>query len=811
MTDIDLVIPMVFPSDPVWQLEYRKYKGGDDATQIVRFRSWGTEELLVRCCLKYMPWVRCIFLVLALPSQEPEWMRILAAKPQGTGHPEVRVVFHREFMPEEYLPCFASPCFEMFLHRIPGLSEYFIYGNDDMFPLSPLEVSDFFRPAKPGGALLPCQHITERAYPAKPNVFERKCLWQQNMIAKPFGKHFTKTYPDTGHVFSAILKSSCEEVWRRHGDEIAMHLSPLKRTDRSANNWIFQLYQQYAGLYVDHRPPGHYTDQNTKTERLAAIIADPQAGIVCINDNENIMDWEQRAAVVREAIEAKLKVKSEKLKVDGGIALCAIGRLENRYAREFVEHYLQMGFEHIFICDNNHDGEERFEDILGDKIAERTVSVHDYRNRVAVQAEAYNDIYREYGGQYDWIAFFDFDELLVMNGGRSVKEWLASQPDDADTVAVNWMCMTDGGMLHDDGRPMMERFTVAMPYDRRVQYGFPENNHVKSFVRGGLSEVRFTNPHVPATPGNHEPSPFRPYDFSQAYLKHFVTKTVCEWLTGKCRKGVGDRSYESFERKYKYRFFKYNERTEEKQRYIDAFMRNSGDGLTAAIVHYNTPKLTRAAILSLWKHTPGCRVVVFDNSDRLTIAGSKAWDALRWNPLVTIIDNTRGQEVDFDKLLAQYPERQLDDRNKSNFGSAKHTASVDRLFDLLPDGFLLMDSDVLVRQDVRPLIDRSIAATGMLKPNDGVMRLLPLLCWLNVPMLREHGIRYFNGEKMWALSDRYPDNRYDTGAWVLEGINRCGLTMRQVSTKNYVLHLGHASWRDVKPMAWVRAHRELWG
>ena len=35
-----------------------------------------------------------------------------------------------------------------------------------------------------------------------------------------------------------------------------------------------------------------------------------------------------------------------------------------------------------------------------------------------------------------------------------------------------------------------------------------------------------------------------------------------------------------------------------------------------AIVHFNTPELTRATILSLWKHTPDCHVTVFDNSDR---------------------------------------------------------------------------------------------------------------------------------------------------------------------------------------------------
>ena len=780
----------------------------------MRYRSWGTEELLVKCCMKYLPWLRRIHILLAQESQKQDWMERYndTSEYRNNIGPTLHVIFHRDFIPKEYLPCFASPCMEMFLHKIPELSEYFIYANDDMFPLSPLEPEDFFRPMQNDGQstkLLPCQHITHRVYPSKPGVFQRKCMWQQNMIGAPFGLHFTDTYPDTGHIFSAILKSSCEEVWKRHGDEITAHLSPLTRTDRSANNWIYQLYQQYSGTYIDHCPPRHYTDQDTPTSKIASIIRDPQAGIVCINDNEHIGDWRERASIVRREIANKLKMENEKCKTMK-VALVAIGRIENRYAREFVEHHLRIGFDCIHICDNNHDGEERFEDVLQEYIDTGRVHIHDYRNQVAVQQTAYNDIYKQYGSQYDWIAFFDFDEFLVMNDGRSMKEWLALQPADAETVPVNWMCMTDGGMVRDDGRPLIERFTEAMPYDRCVQYNFPDNNHVKSFVRGGLFMVRFKNPHVPITPQNPNPSAFRFYDFSVCCLKHFTTKTISEWLTGKCRRGVGDRPHDSFARKYKGRFFKYNTWTKEKQQYIDAFTQNSADGLTAAIVHYNTPKLTRAAILSLWKHTPGCRVVVFDNSDKRPFAGCRECYDVRWNPLVTIIDNTKGQEVNFDELLALYPERQLDERNKSNFGSAKHTASVDRLFDLLPDGFLLMDSDVLVFQDVRPLMDRSIAAAGTLKPNEGVMRLLPLLCWLNVPFLREHGIRYFNGEKMWALSQQYPNNRYDTGAWVLEEINRYNLPMRQINTKDYVIHLGHASWKEMKPMAWVNSHRSLW-
>ena len=114
---IDLVIPMVFAQDPHWQSDYVRYHVGGSvrAMKHVRWRSWGTEELLVRCCLKYMPWLRCIHILLASETQVQDWMKeMVAAAQQQTGRPSINLVFHREFIPEKYLPCFTSPCIEMF-------------------------------------------------------------------------------------------------------------------------------------------------------------------------------------------------------------------------------------------------------------------------------------------------------------------------------------------------------------------------------------------------------------------------------------------------------------------------------------------------------------------------------------------------------------------------------------------------------------------------------------------------------------------------------------------------------------------------
>ena len=54
-------------------------------------------------------------------------------------------MLHERIIPNELLPTFNSTTIEMYLHRIPDLAEQFIYSNDDMFPIRPLQISDFFK------------------------------------------------------------------------------------------------------------------------------------------------------------------------------------------------------------------------------------------------------------------------------------------------------------------------------------------------------------------------------------------------------------------------------------------------------------------------------------------------------------------------------------------------------------------------------------------------------------------------------------------------------------------------------------------
>ena len=325
--------------------------------------------------------------------------------------------------------------------------------------------------------------------------------------------------------------------------------------------------------------------------------------------------------------------------MNNSIALVAIGRRENQYAREWVQHHLAQGFDNIYIYDNNHDGEDRFDAVLGNFVAEtensapagstsgNPVTIIPYRNRsgASTQRDAYNDAYARFARHHDWLAFFDFDEFLCLtpaasplsiagdciavpattpgasaSGTPSVRcaaaaplpTFLATIPASYNCVLINWLTMTDSGLVHNDHRPLMTRFTIPMPIDKKgIAGNFPENNHVKCIVRGGLPAVAFLqNPHVPTTPtlrccnANGQPvaqKPRIPYTHDIAYLKHFTTKTIEEFLTNKMQRGLPDRTYEESQSSLKDYFFKINDRTPEKEAYIKEY--NARNGHVAAL------------------------------------------------------------------------------------------------------------------------------------------------------------------------------------------------------------------------------------
>jgi hypothetical protein len=136
--EVDLVYLWVDGNDPKWKEKKQTFTGivSDNSEQNNIGRYVSNEELKysLRSVEKHVPWIRTIFIV--TDDQKPEWL--------NTYHSKIQVVDHKEIMPAEILPSFNSSVIEYFLYNIPGLSEHFLFANDDMFFNADLSHDFFF-------------------------------------------------------------------------------------------------------------------------------------------------------------------------------------------------------------------------------------------------------------------------------------------------------------------------------------------------------------------------------------------------------------------------------------------------------------------------------------------------------------------------------------------------------------------------------------------------------------------------------------------------------------------------------------------
>ncbi|DBA01105.1 TPA: hypothetical protein N0F65_001733 [Lagenidium giganteum] len=152
---IDVVYTWVNGTDPRWKAEKEYWHkhwiasltgqplpkkrddtvvGKDTANADNRFRDNEELRYSLRSLEKYAPWIRHVYVV--TDGQIPSWLDIEC--------PKVSIIKHRDiFENSSHLPVFSSPAIEWNLDNIPGLSDNFLYFNDDVFLGSKVHPEDF--------------------------------------------------------------------------------------------------------------------------------------------------------------------------------------------------------------------------------------------------------------------------------------------------------------------------------------------------------------------------------------------------------------------------------------------------------------------------------------------------------------------------------------------------------------------------------------------------------------------------------------------------------------------------------------------
>ena len=289
---MDVVITYVDGFDPLWQKDY------EENTNIPilekRFRDWGTLRYLLRGIEVNMPFINNVYLVVARDSQVPKWIN----------RDNVKVVLHSDIIPQEFLPTFNCNPIELHLHRIEGIDEYYVYFNDDVFPLKKCEPTDFFVDGK--GQLGMARHLLSV------DMFKKICRNSDRVARKALGKKPSLIFLRPQHVCTPMIKSQCHELYKLVEEDIRASITKT-RTAKNISQYVYLNYMYLNGNLENRRlSKRHFSLGITSTEKLRRFLINPTKTFTCLNDVQLSEErYEELRKVVLDAFETLFPNKSK--------------------------------------------------------------------------------------------------------------------------------------------------------------------------------------------------------------------------------------------------------------------------------------------------------------------------------------------------------------------------------------------------------------------------------------------------------------------------------------------------------------------
>ena len=168
-------------------------------------------------------------------------------------------------------------------------------------------------------------------------------------------------------------------------------------------------------------------------------------------------------------------------------AVCALVKDEGHIMGEWLSYHLALGFDAVIVLDNGS---------TDDTAAVANAAARDFDVRIrtvrnagpTTQFDAYFAACREFGAEFDWMAFVDADEFIAPACDDTIKTLLA-RLDAHHAICLNWLMFGSAGHQAQPDGLVIEAFRSCAPGS------FGPNRHVKSIVRPG-NVLGPLNPHV---------------------------------------------------------------------------------------------------------------------------------------------------------------------------------------------------------------------------------------------------------------------------------------------------------------------------
>lgn len=291
---VDIVYTWVDGEEPQMRAKRARYQENgiaeilDKETNASRYTSHDELKYSLRSLAMYADFVRHIYLV--TDGQKPHWLDDSA--------PGITVVDHRDIFPDGVLPVFNSHAIETRLHHIPGLSEHYLYFNDDVFVGRRVTAEHFFH----GSGLMKIPVSPLKIGVGKPHAEETATNSAnknvRRLLLEKFGRMTTNNFMHTPLPQQRETLQTLEELFR---EDIARTTASRFRSPQDLAMTAPLLYQ-YA-LMTGRGVPGKYSFRYVNISRpdaegrLADLRRNRRFDFFCLNDVDVPPEERERVGV----------------------------------------------------------------------------------------------------------------------------------------------------------------------------------------------------------------------------------------------------------------------------------------------------------------------------------------------------------------------------------------------------------------------------------------------------------------------------------------------------------------------------------
>jgi len=292
---IDLVYTWVDGSDQKIITNKKKFKKNEE-----NVRQFNIDELKysLRSVDKNMKWINNIYIVVDDDQILPSWLNIN----------KVKIIRHSDIFDINDLPTFNSHSIESNIYKIKGLSEYFLYMNDDMFITNKTYKNMFINHFltmnyfKKGQCIFNLEYIKEvnngyfGAWNKTQNLINTfttpSCQWHHVLILKK------NNFKDVKKIFIDEYKKTSSSKFRSNDDIVP--------------NGLAYQYGLYTGDYKFHYNYRNiYIDLNSNIDDIlynVKILENYNVIFLCIN---NSSEFNNKTDIILKYLNKKFSIKSK--------------------------------------------------------------------------------------------------------------------------------------------------------------------------------------------------------------------------------------------------------------------------------------------------------------------------------------------------------------------------------------------------------------------------------------------------------------------------------------------------------------------